>query len=64
MKVPKFQPIRYTPNVLQSLIEMFIQYVAVLIPTVYILYSTCLDFAFNRKVLYHKEASEIEYMLK
>ena len=63
MKVPEFQPIRYSPNILQSLIELFVQYLAILIPTVYILYYSCLDFAFNRQVLYHKETSEIEYML-
>ena len=64
MKVPEYQQIRYVPNELQSLIEMFAQYLAVLIPVIYVLWNVCLHFAFNRRILAHKEVSEIEHMLK
>ena len=54
MKVPEYQQILYTPNILYSLVELWVQYLAILIPVIYVLYYSCLNFAFNRQILDHK----------
>jgi len=58
--VPVLQQIRFSPTFLQKASQCWTQYMALLIPSVYIFYEVILGGAFKRKILNSKIWSEIK----
>ena len=58
--IPKNQRIRYTPNFSEQLMNFLVQYVGLLIPSVYVIYELMLGYGFRRNVLKGKISSEIK----
>ena len=54
MDVPVAQHIKYNPSFLEQSIEIWIQYLALLIPSLYIIYEVILGNAFRKNVLNSK----------
>lgn len=59
--VPVSQSIRYSPSFLEKMSQLWIQYVALLIPSLYVIYFTILGGAFERKILQSRVQSEIKH---
>ena len=59
MDIPLNQEIRYTPSFLELAANFWVQYIALLIPSFYIIYQTILGNAFRVKILDSKVSSEI-----
>jgi len=57
--VPVNQQIRYSPSFLEKMIELWIQYLALLIPSYLIIYVSILGFGFRSKILDSKTWSEV-----
>lgn len=51
MAVPASQSVKYTPSFFEQFINLWVQYVAVLIPFAYIIYEVILGSAFRKKIL-------------
>ena len=51
IRVPSLQQIVYVPGVLESLKIAWIQYLALLIPCLWVIYKLILGFAFKARVL-------------
>jgi len=60
IKVPSMQEIVYVPTTLESLKIAWIQYLALLIPSLYIIYQLIIGFAFKNKVLDAQVKNEIQ----
>ena len=59
IKVPSMQEINYVPTTLESLKIAWIQYIALLIPSLYVIYWLIIGFAFKNKVLDARVKNEI-----
>jgi len=51
IRVPGAQEVLYTPIVMERLKEAWVQYVALMIPSVYVIYFLIVGFSFKSKVL-------------
>ncbi|TNV84409.1 hypothetical protein FGO68_gene16267 [Halteria grandinella] len=60
IKVPSMQEINYVPTTLESLKMAWIQYIALLIPSLYVIYWLIIGFAFKNKVLDAQVKNEIQ----
>ena len=60
MDIPVNQEIRYTPNMLDLFTTLWIQYVSLLLLTVYVIYERILGSGFREKVLSSTIRSEIK----
>ena len=61
LDVPTNQQIKYNPEFLEKFIEFWTQYIALLIPAVYIIYDKILGNAFRKKILDSKVWSELKH---
>ena len=59
IKVPSMQEINYVPTTIESLKMAWIQYIALLIPSLYAIYWLIIGFAFKNKVLDAQVKNEI-----
>lgn len=60
MDIPINQQIRYTPSKIELFNNLWVQYVALLIPSVYIIYEIILGNSFRHKVLSSVVKSDIK----
>lgn len=58
--IPSNQQIKYSPTFLEKSLQFFIQYLALLIPSAYIIIDLILGGGFRRKILRAREFSEIK----
>ena len=59
--IPVNQQIRYRPSFLEKASQFWTQYVALLIPSLYIIYDVILGGSFKRKILGSRVSSEIKH---
>jgi len=60
MRVPKNQEIKYSPAFLEKTVELWTQFVALLIPVYFVVVYLLLGTAFEKKVISSKEWSEVK----
>ncbi|CDW72528.1 UNKNOWN [Stylonychia lemnae] len=64
MRIPSLQQLVYVPGVLESLKIAWIQYLALLIPCIWVIYQLILGFAFKNRVLATQTKSNIQLLSK
>lgn len=58
--IPRNWKIRYSPNSMELVVRFLIQYIAMLIPSIYLFYEIVLGWGFRRNLLRSKVTSEIK----
>jgi len=61
MDIPPNQQIKYNPEFIEKFVALWTQYIALLIPAVFIIYDMILGNAFRNKILNSKIWSELKH---